>query len=75
MTRKKTLSIIATGRRLHTSVGPCSSEPLDVPGDEARGYIDAGIAVLWEEAVDHLDPHDDQVDEDEANGPDVTDTD
>ena len=68
MAKKKTLSIVASGRQVHTSVGRCGSEPLDVPRDEAQGYIDAGIADLVEGET-----ADDQVDD--SSGPDVTDTD
>ena len=68
MAKKKTLSIVATGRRLHTSVGRCGSDPLDVPSGEAKGYIDAGVAELVEgETTDDQD--------DDSSGPDVTDTD
>ena len=73
MTKKKTLSIVASGGRLTTTVGRCtSSEPLAVPRDEAQGYIDSGRAELAD-LVDDVQALEDQ--DNDSSGPDVTDTD
>ena len=66
--KKKMLSIKRKLERetgaLHTSVGRVNQEPVDVPRDEAQGYIDSGMAVLVGSAPD-------LPDDDDAAGPDA----
>lgn len=70
MTKKKTLSIAATGGRLTTTVGRCTkTEPLAVPRDEAQRYIDSGVAELAEDLVDDVQALEDQ--DNDASGPDA----
>lgn len=76
MTKRKTLSIVASGGRLTTTVGRCTrTEALAVPRDEAQGYIDTGLAELAEadDLVDDVQALEDQ--DNDSAGPDVTESD